>query len=39
MIGIRTVAALKFILDGSMVYGAHIDEIMNKLEVNSEDAD
>lgn len=39
MLRIRTVPALTFILDGSMEYGAHIDEILNKLDVKSEDDD
>ena len=39
MLRIRTVPALSFILDGSMEYGAHIDEILNKLDVKSEDDD
>ncbi len=37
MLRIRTVPALTFILDGSMEYGAHIDEIINKLDVKPED--
>lgn len=39
MLRIRTVPALSFILDGSMEYGAHIDEILNKLDVKPEDDD
>ena len=31
MLRIRTVPALTFIPDGSMEYGAHIDEILDKL--------
>ena len=37
MLRIRTVPALTFILDGSMEYGAHIDEILNKLESEHKD--
>ena len=37
MLRIRTVPALTFILDGSMEYGAHIDEILNKLEQEHKD--
>lgn len=37
MLRIRTVPVLTFILDGSMEYGAHIDEILGKLNVKSED--
>lgn len=37
MLHIRTVPALTFILDGSMEYGAHIDEILNKLESERKD--
>ena len=36
MLRIRSTPALTFILDGSMEYGAHIDEILNKLESDSE---
>ena len=34
---LRTVPVLTFILDGSMEYGAHIDEIINKLEEKEND--
>lgn len=34
---LRTVPALTFILDGSMEYGAHIDELLNKLEDKGND--
>ena len=37
MMRLRTVPALHFILDGSMEYGAHIDEILNKLDVKPQD--
>lgn len=37
MLRIRTVPVLTFILDGSMEYGAHIDEIINKLEADNTD--
>ena len=37
MLRIRTVPALTFILDGSMEYGAHIDELLNKLESEHKD--
>ena len=37
MLRIRTVPALTFILDGSMEYGAHIDEILKKHESEHKD--
>lgn len=39
MLRMRTVPALTFILDGSMEYGASIDEILNKLDVKPQDDD
>lgn len=39
MLRIRTVPALTFILDGSMEYGAHIDEILHKLETEHDGTD
>ena len=39
MLRLRTVPSLTFILDGSMEYGAHIDEILNKLDIKQEDDD
>ena len=33
----RTVPAITFLEDGSMEYGAHIDEILNKLESEHKD--
>ncbi|HIR99295.1 MAG TPA: 30S ribosome-binding factor RbfA [Candidatus Coproplasma avistercoris] len=37
MLRIRTVPALTFILDGSMEYGAHIDEILGRLGTEHND--
>ena len=39
MLRMRTVPALTFILDGSMEYGARIDEILNRLDVKPQDDD